>query len=118
MKQIYLFTLLLFSSTLSFSQDSTKAWHLSAGLDIGAISTYRVVGTDTSFANALSLGPSISLSHKSGFSVGYSPKFFTGANSGIYMHALSIGMSQYDKEAYSYAVTYSHYIFSGNKYIP
>jgi hypothetical protein len=118
MKVLYLIPLLFFSFFSLQAQDSSRTWRLSAGLDIGMISTYQITGIDTGFTNALSLGPSVSLSHKN-ISFGYSPKFVTGgAASGLYMHALSAGVSEYDKPNYSYAATYSHYFFTGNKTVP
>lgn len=111
-------SLLLCSYGILSAQDSANRWHIAVGLDIGVISTYKITGTDTGFANTLSFGPNISLSHKN-LSFGYSPKFLAGgSNPGLYMHALSAGISEYDKPAYSYAVTYSHYFFTKNKSVP
>lgn len=114
----YCFLLLLAGSLSAAAQDSTHKWSLTAGLDIGLAGVNKITGTDTSLVNALALAPSISLG-RGNFSIGYSPKFVMGgSNPGLYMHAVSAGMSQYDKDAYSYAVTYSHYFFVGNKSIP
>jgi hypothetical protein len=112
------FLLLLAVSLSAAAQDSTHKWSLTVGLDIGLAGVNKITGTDTSLVNALALAPSISLG-RSNFFIGYSPKFLMGgSNPGLYMHAISAGMSQYDKDAYSYAVTYSHYFFVGNKSIP
>lgn len=115
----YSFLLLLAVSISAAAQDSTNKWSVTVGLDIGLAGVNRITGTDTTLVNALALAPSISFGHSSGFSIGYSPKFVMGgASPGLYMHAVSAGMSQYDKDAYSYSVIYSHYFFVGNKSIP
>ncbi len=116
-------TFTIFIASLSFlslkAQDSSKAWQFAVGLDVGIAPTYKITGTDTGFSNSLSLGPSVSFSHKSGFAISYSPKIVLGgATPGLYMHAVSIGVSQYDKPAFSYAATYSHYFFTGNASVP
>lgn len=101
------------------AQDSAHAWRLAVGLDFSTASTYKITGTDTGFSNSLSMAPSISINHKSGFSVSYSPKFILGgATPGLFMHELSAGISQYDKPDFSYAISYSHYFFTGNKSVP
>jgi len=119
MNKTYLFLILLISSFSLSAQDSSQTWHFSVGLDMGVASTYKITGTDTGFSNSLSMSPSISISHKSGLAFSYSPRFvFGGATQGLYMHAVSVGISQYDKPAFSYAANFYHYFFTGNKSIP
>lgn len=118
MKKSYLIISLLLSFLSIKAQDSTRAWHISAGVDFGIAPTYKIAGTDTSFSNTLSMAPSVSLGHKN-FTISYSPKFVLGGtNPGLYMHAISAGFSEYDKPDYSYAATYSHYFFTGNSSVP
>jgi hypothetical protein len=104
------------------SKDSAThapGWRFAAGLNLVTVPTYHIVGTDTNFNNSLSLGPSISLSHSSGFSVSYSPRFVMGgANQGLYMHAVSVGFAKYDQALFDYGISYGHYFFTGNSSIP
>lgn len=121
MKRFYLLlTAFVFGSlTILDAQDSTQKWHLSAGLNMVAVPTYHIVGTDTGFSNSFGLAPSVSLSHNSGFAISYSPKFVMGGNTpGVYMHAVSVGISRYDKALFDYAAVYSHYFFTNNSSVP
>lgn len=119
MKKLYLLFVLLASFFSLKAQDSARAWNFSVGLDMGIAPTYKITGIDTGFSNSLSLAPSVSFRHKSGLAFSYSPKFvFGGATPGLYMHAVSVGISQYDKPAFSYAASFSHYFFTGNSSVP
>ncbi len=119
MKKFYALFITLCSFFALKAQDSTQAWHFSVGVDVGIVPTYKITGTDTGFSNTLSFAPSISLTHKSGFAISYSPRFAMGGTTpGIYMHELSIGISQYDKPDFSYEAKYSHYFFTGNNSVP
>ena len=120
MKLFYTFFCVCFLSVFSLkAQDSAHAWKLAVGLDLSTTSTYKITGIDTGFSNSLSMAPSVSINHKSGFSVNYSPKFILGGSTpGLYMHVLSAGISQYDKPDYSYAITFAHYFFTGNSSVP
>jgi hypothetical protein len=109
--------LLVFSSLSA--QDSSGAWHLTLGLNMGMVSTYQISGKDTGFANSLTQSPVITLGHKSGFSVSYSPTFVLGGSkTGLFMQTLSADISQYDKPDYSYDLSYSHYLFSSGTSVP
>jgi hypothetical protein len=119
MKKLVTFMFSLAVAQIGGAQDSSKAWHISVGLDIGITPVYVIKASDTSFNDALSLAPGISFSHKSGFAFGYSPKLVLGgATPGLYMHAVSVGLSQYDRSDFSYAATFSHYFFTGNSSVP
>lgn len=97
----------------------SSKWHLTAGLNLVTVPTFHIAGTDTGFNNSLSIGPSVSLSHNNGFAVSYSPRFLLGGSApGLYMHAVSIGVSRYDQPVFNYSVTYAHYFFTGNKSLP
>lgn len=101
------------------AQDSSGAWHLTLGLNMGIVSTYKISGTDTGFANSLTQSPIITLGHRSGFSVSYAPMFVLGGSKrGLFMQTLSAGISQYDKPDYSYDISYSHYIFTSGTSVP
>lgn len=123
MKRFYTLIVFCFVSIGCLQAQDTvvvsSKWHLSAGLNLVTVPTYHIVGTDTGFNNSLSIGPSVSLSHNSGFAISYSPRFVLGGPSpGLYMHAVSIGISNYDKPVFDYSATYAHYFFTGNKSLP
>ncbi|MES2003310.1 MAG: hypothetical protein V4450_02220 [Bacteroidota bacterium] len=119
MKKNFLFLVVCFFSLTCFSQDSTHKWSLSAGLGIDPVAVYSISGTDTSIVNGLSISPVIAYRHTSGFGISYSPKFVTGGNSpGIYMHAVTIGVEQYDKKILDYTFNYSHYFFTNASSVP
>lgn len=109
----------LFSFASAHAQDSTKAWNVTLGLNMSVVTTYKIVGTDTGFANTLTQSPILTLTHKSGLYASYAPMFVVGGiKPGLYMQALSTGISQYDKPDYSYDISYSHYFFSSQTSVP
>jgi hypothetical protein len=100
------------------STQSTHKWHLSAGLALVAIPVYHIVGIDTGYTNTLSIAPSVSLSN-GGFAISYSPRIITGgSNPGLYMHAVTLGYSEYDKKVFDFAINYSRFFFTDNNSIP
>lgn len=119
MKKVFSIFLLLICSLSSFSQDSTNKWTFSVGLGFEPITVYNISGTDTSFVNSLSVAPGFSIRHSNGIGLTYSPKFVTGgASPGIYMHILTFGIEQYDKEVFNYTFNYSHYFFTNTTGVP
>lgn len=114
---LFLYCLFQFSSV--GAQDSSAAWHLTLGLNMGIVSTYKITGKDTGFANSLTQSPVITLGHRSGFSISYSPTFVLGGTqTGLFMQALGADFSQYDKPDYNYDISYTHYIFSSGTSVP
>lgn len=120
MRNTCLFLALLIVGNFLFAQDSsTHRWSVSAGLSFDPVAAYHITGTDTSFVNALSVAPSISLRHSSGVGISYSPGFVTGGTSpGLYVHAVTFGIEQYDKETFDYSFNYSHYFFTHTSSVP
>lgn len=119
MKKIFLFSLLFIYSLSSFAQDSSHKWTLSVSMGIEPVPVYSITGIDTSFVNSFSVAPGFSIRHSSGIGLTYSPKFVTGGSSpGVYMHALTFGVEQYDKKVFNYSFNYSHYFFTNTTSIP
>lgn len=120
MRNTCLFFASLLLGNFLFAQDSsTHKWSVSAGLSFDPVAAYHITGTDTSFVNALSVAPSISLRHISGVGISYSPGFVTGGTSpGLYVHAVTLGIEQYDKETFDYSFNYSHYFFTNTSSVP
>ena len=119
-KNVLLILLIISTFYTSSAQDSTKTakFHFIAGLNLTAVPTLNIAGIDTTFVNSLSVAPALTLSYN-GFSVIYSPKFVTGgSSSGIYMHALSLAYSQYDKPNVDFALEYTHMFFTNNPSVP
>ena len=122
MKYILLSALILTTSHFQLSaQDSSRdnsKLHFTAGVTFVTVPTYNISGTDTSFNNSLSVAPSLGLGIN-GFSAIYSPKFVTGgSNPGIYMHAVTLEYSQYDKPIADFAFEYTHMFFNNNPSVP
>ena len=121
MKKYILFLFLLVSTCYkSNAQDSStiSKFHFIAGLNLSTVPTLNIVGVDTTFNNSLSVAPALTLAYN-GFSVIYSPKFVTGGSgSGIYMHAVSVEYSQYDKPKVDFALEYTHMFFTNNPSVP
>ena len=104
----------------SYAQDSTSTskFHFIAGLNFTTVPTLKITGIDTAFVNSLSVAPLLTLSYN-GFSAIYSPKFVAGgSNSGIYMHAVTVGYAQYDKPNIDFALEYTHMFLNGNSSVP
>ncbi len=119
MKKNLLLSILLICSISSFTQDSTHKWAFSVNMGFEPVPVYSITGTDTSFVNSLSIAPGFSIRNANGIGLTYSPKFVTGgASPGIYMHALTFGIEQYDKEVFNYTFNYSHYFFTNTTGIP
>ena len=119
-KNVLLILLIISTFYTSSAQDSSKTakFHFSAGLNLTAVPTLNIAGIDTTFVNSLSVAPALTLSYN-GFSAIYSPKFVTGgSSSGIYMHALSLAYSQYDKLNVDFALEYTHIFFTNNPSVP
>ncbi len=119
MKKLVLSALFLVSTLAVFAQDSTSKWSPAVSLGFEPVPVYHISGVDTSFENSVALSPVLSIRHKSGFGISYSPKFVTGGTTpGIFMHAVTVGIEQYDQKVFNYALTYSHYFFTNNKGVP
>ncbi len=120
MKKTAVFLLILFVfSVKSYSQDSSGKWTFSVSMGIDPVAITRISGTDTSIVNSLSVAPGFTIRHANGIGFSYSPKWVTGSSSpGIYMHALTFGIEQYDKESFDYTFNYSHYFFTNNTGVP
>jgi hypothetical protein len=89
-----------------------------AGLSFTSVPTLNIVSTDTSYNNSLSIEPFLSLEYN-GYSAVYSPKFIGGKSSpGIYMHAITLRYSQYDKRTIDFLFESTHMFFTNNKSIP
>ena len=119
-KKILLIFLLTSTSYISNAQDSSKIakFHFITGLIITTVPTLNIAGVDTTFVNSPSIAPSLTFSYN-GFSATYSPKFVTGGSgAGIYMHALSVEYSQYDKPRVDFALEYTHMFFTNNPSVP
>ena len=119
-KNIILILLLISTFYTSHAQDSSSSakFHFFAGLNLMAVPTLNIAGVDTTFVNSLSVAPALTLNYN-GFSAIYSPKFVTGGSgSGIYMHAVSVGYSQYDKPNVDFALEYTHMFFTNNPSVP
>lgn len=120
MKKIILFFLLL-SSLCVYAQEKNTDPALSfrAGVALSTTSGYAVSGTDTSYRNYLSAGPVFSLVHRSGFSLDYTPYFIVGGlQSGLYLHAITLGYENYEGDNFTIRTGYTHYFFPGNKGVP
>ncbi|MDE3235797.1 MAG: hypothetical protein KGO81_07575 [Bacteroidota bacterium] len=121
-KTIVLFTALFCYSISVFAQDSTDTeskWSPSISLNFEPVPVYSISGTDTSFVNSMAVGPVFSIRNKNGIGISYSPKFVTGGPTpGIFMHAVTAGVEQYDKQKFDYTFEYSHYFFTKNSSVP
>lgn len=120
MKKVSLILVLMITAITSFSQDSTGGkWTLSVSMGFEPVPVYHISGTDTGFVNSFSVSPGFTIRHSSGFGLTYSPKLVMGgASPGIYMHALTVGIEQYDKEVFNYTFNYSHYFFTNTTGVP
>jgi hypothetical protein len=119
MKRNVLLFVFLSASAFSFAQDGGKNWKPSLGLAFTAVPATTISGVDTSYANKLSIAPSFTLRNRAGWGITYSPRIISdGGSSGIYMHALTAGLEQYDKEKVDYTFDYSHYFFNKNTSVP
>lgn len=115
----FLLLLLTLISCYCVAQDSTKKWQPVVGLGFSTVPTYNISGIDTSFTNKLTAAPSFTLRSRSGWGITYTPRIVLGgAKSGIYMHALSVGVEQYDKTQFDYALYYTHYFFTNKTSVP
>ena len=111
-----LFTLLTF---FSFAQDSTKSGAISISVNFSGVPIVNISGIDTSYQNALSISPAISLRSKGGWGISYSPSIVTSGNtSGIYMHTLSAGYERYGKKNFDLAFNYTRHIFTNKTSVP
>jgi hypothetical protein len=119
MKKLAIALLFLVFASYCIAQDSTQKWKPSVGINFTSVPTTHISGTDTSFQNALSVGPFFSIRSHGGFGVVYSPVFVAGGSkSGIFMHIITIGLEQYDRENFDLVAEYSHFFFTNNKSIP
>jgi hypothetical protein len=120
MKRVLFFiiTVVLPASSI-FAQDDAKSWQPTIGITLSPVPAYSITGTDTSFVNAASTSPVLTIRNKSGLGISYSPKFILGGTTpGIFAHVVSLGIEQYDKKIFDYALNYTHYFFTNNKSIP
>jgi hypothetical protein len=119
MKPLFLLSFIFLITVNVFAQDNSVKLHPVAGVRLDPVAVYSISGTDTGFVNSLSLAPVFSLRHKSGLGITYSPKFIMSAlKPGLYMHELTAGIEQYDKEIVDYSFNYSHYFFTNNTSVP
>lgn len=119
MKKIYIILPFILAGYCSHSQDSTKSWQFSAGVNLTSVPAYSFSRTDTSIVNALSVAPYLDIRNKNGFGLLYEPFFAVGGQgSGIYMHDITVGVEQYEKPLFDYFADYSHFFFTGNNNIP
>lgn len=121
MKKIFLLSFITFFVLHSFAQDSSEnKWQLTASLGFGPVAVYNISGVDTGFVNSLSVSPAFSYrNNKTGIELTYSPGIVTGGpKPGIFMHAITFGVEQYDKKIFDYTLNYSRYFFANNGSIP
>ncbi|MBS1666269.1 MAG: hypothetical protein JST58_02730 [Bacteroidetes bacterium] len=120
MKTKTLLLLLLNPFIQVHGQDSTEKWQpFFAGVIFNSVPVNSITGKDTGYANALSIAPYIAIRSRSGWGIKYSPRIVSGASkSGVYLHQLSAGVSQYDKPLVNYEAQLSHYFFSNNTSVP
>lgn len=103
----------------SIGQQDSKAWQASAEVNFSSIPTLHFSGTDTTTQKSLSIAPSFSFRSPGGFGIIYSPYFTTGGSEpGIFMHVVTIGLEQYNKENYQLVLDYNHFFFTGNTSVP
>jgi len=111
-----LFTVLSISC---YSQDKDHPGTSTAGVKFSTVPVVSVLGEDTSYQNALSISPFISLRSKKGWGVSYSPSIVTsGQRSGLYMHSLSGGYEQYGGKTFDVAFNYTHHFFTNKTSVP
>jgi hypothetical protein len=119
MKNIFIAVLFLMISLTGLTQDSTRKWPLTAGINFTSVPTIIIAGTDTTYQSNLSMGPSLDFRSKGGFGVMYSPQFVVGGtHPGIFMHKITVGLEQYDKQNFDIVADYSHFFFTDNSSIP
>lgn len=111
--------MLLLSFSCSHAQDNTGKWHPSAEINFTTVPTLHSNGTDTTYQNFLSFGLPIGIRSEGGFGIIYTPWFVTGgSHPGIFMHEVTVGFEQYDREKFNLVADYNHYFFTGNNSIP
>jgi len=116
----YLLPVFACNITLSvFAQDKAMQLQPMVALRIDPVAVNSISGADTVFAGSVSFAPLFSIRHKSGLGLTYSPKFiFGGIKPGLYVHEITAGVEQYDKDIFDYALNYCHYFFTNNPAIP
>jgi len=108
----YLFFLALHAQAQS--QDSK----IQAGIQLSTTPNLAITNTDTVYSNSLSLAPFIRFFDK-GFSLKYAPYLISGGTApGVYMHTVTAGYEQYDKEILNLDLSYTHFFFTQNPSIP
>lgn len=119
MKKLFIIIVLIIYACGSKAQDTINKWNYSIGLTFTAVPVVQISGSDTTFQNSLSVAPAFSIRNHSGIGISYSPAFVTGGpNSGIYMHKITAGFTQYDKKKFDIVAEYSHFFFTNNTAIP
>jgi hypothetical protein len=119
MKNTFLMIILTFLTASLRAQEEQAKWTPTIGLQSDIVPTYNIAGTDTSFSNKFSVAPSFSIRNAAGWGITYSPKFLSGTSGPlIFMHAVTVGVEQYDKKILDYTFNFNHYFFTGNKAVP
>lgn len=119
MKRVLFLVITMLSASSIFAQDDAKSWQPTIGITLSPVPVYNISGIDTSFVNTASMSPTFTIRNKNGFGISYSPKFILGgATPGIFAHVVSLGIEQYDKKIFDYALNYTHYFFTNNKSVP
>jgi hypothetical protein len=67
-------------SSYCFAQEKEQEWVPSAGINFTSVPTAHISGTDTSFQNALSVGPFFGIRNRGGFGIVYSPILVAGGS--------------------------------------
>ncbi len=114
MKKSILTLFLALPGFCAFAQDSTAStWQPTIGVSFEPVPVYNISGTDTGFINSLAISPIFTIRHKSGWGISYSPHILTGGpKPGIFMHSVTAGLEQYNKEKFDVTAEYSHYFFT------
>ena len=119
MKNTFLLIMMTFLSIIVFAQEEQARWTPTIGLQSDIVPIYNIVGADTSYSNAFSIAPSFSIRNAAGWGITYSPKLLPGTSGPfIFMHAVTVGVEQYDKKIIDYSLNYNHYFFTGNRSVP
>jgi len=118
MKQLILTACLYLFTLAVHSQDSTSASKMQAGIQWNTTPYLSVNNNDTLYSNSMVVAPFIRYYYQ-GFGLKYAPYFITsGSKPGIYMHTVTAGYEQYEKEHINLDLSYTHFFFSGNATIP
>ncbi|MES1225557.1 MAG: hypothetical protein ABUT20_59305, partial [Bacteroidota bacterium] len=112
-----------FNSVAQDKEDSTDApekWHyFTAGAAFNSIPVGVSSGADENYVDRLSFSPLFTVRNRAGLGISYSPKIVSSSpGSGIYVHAITAGIEQYEKDLFDYTLEYSHYFLTTKTYVP